>query len=125
LAPVWAVPYFNVSYYLNADPTENYYIEGVDYDGYVSSGYELDASVCVGAKSYKYFCTTVNTPFYVADSIYADHWNYGSNATSGTFGFGFNSPVWSMLGLEATTSTKNFDVYLTNFNNWYWAQPTY
>lgn len=70
----------------------------------------------------KYFCTTGNALFYAADSVYDNNWNYGSSAAAGTFGFGRTSPVWDIVG---NPPTKEFDVYMANFNDWTWADSTW
>lgn len=51
-----------------------------------------------------------------------DNWNYGTNADAGVVGFGKNSPVWNILG---TPATKQYDVFLTPFTDWSWAQAGY
>lgn len=51
-----------------------------------------------------------------------DTWNYYSAAASGTFGLGRESPIWSILG---SPITKQYDIYLTNFNAWTWASSDY
>jgi hypothetical protein len=68
-------------------------------------------------------CTVDNQEIIVSDSIYADHWNYGVDGNAGNFGLNKASPVWEIFGNPAT---KQFDVQLSNFNNWKaWADPTY
>jgi len=62
--------------------------------------------------------------FYSADSIYSNAWSLWSSATAGTFGMNHASPVWSILG-KTTGDDKNFDIYMTNFNEWTWADPSY
>jgi hypothetical protein len=58
----------------------------------------------------------------VADSVYSNDWNYGNKADAGNFGFGFQSPIWDILG---NPDVKKFDVYLTNFNKWSEVNTTY
>jgi len=62
--------------------------------------------------------------FYSADSIYSNAWSLWSSATAGTFGMNHASPVWNILG-KVTGDDKNFDIYMTNFNEWTWADPSY
>jgi len=54
--------------------------------------------------------------------VYWDDWNYGSLAGAGSFGLGASSPIWKIIG---SPSSKLFDVYLTNFNGWTWADSSY
>lgn len=76
----------------------------------------------MNAASTNYFCTTANTEFYSADSVYSNNWNAYAAGASGTFGMGKISPVWEIIGSPAT---KMFDIYLINFSKWTWADPTY
>ena len=71
--------------------------------------------MCVKTNTLDYFCTIENQQFYVADSVFADNWNYALPAYGGTFGLGFNSPVWKILG---DPNPKIFDVYFANYNKW-------
>ena len=45
----------------------------------------------------------------VADSIYADHWNYHSTGGAGNIGLGMGSPIWQIFG---NPSVKQFDITL-------------
>lgn len=73
-------------------------------------------------KGTEYFCTIENEEFYSANAIKQNNWNAYSSAESGTFGLGKESPIWNITG---SPNTKLFDVYLTNFNGWTWAQSNY
>jgi hypothetical protein len=118
--PNYAVNYFNASQYYVEGETANY--TSADYGGYVTSGYVFQAGLCMAASGVSAFCSTDNVQFFSANQISGNSWNYLQSAGSGTFGFGNNSPVWSIIG---SPTTKMFDVYLTNFNAWTWADPTY
>lgn len=118
-APTYAQSYFNQTVYYSEYNTPTF--EG-PYGGYNTSGYTYNTGVCTQTVGTKYFCTTSPALFYASDSVYADNWNYGSSAASGTFGFGKNSPVWEIVGSPAT---KEYDVYMANFNGWTWADPTW
>lgn len=111
--------YFNQTVYFSEGNTESY---TGDYAGYNTSGYIYEGGVCVDTVDTKYFCTIENEKFYAADSIYWNDWNYDTQAGAGTFGMGRNSPIWQILG---DFQTKEFDVYMTNFNSWTWAQSDY
>jgi hypothetical protein len=118
--PTYAQNYFNGSYYFT--PANKPY-GPVQYAGYETSGYIYNAAACVGAVSNPFFCTIYNTDFYVADSITKDNWNYGSKADAGTFPMGAGSPIWKMLNL--VDEQKKYDVSMTNYNSWTWAQADY
>lgn len=118
-APVYAYNYFNDTAYFNA--TDNLPAGG-DYGGFNTTGYIYNSSVCVSASTVDYFCSTENEEFYVADSVYNDNWNYGNDAGAGIVGLGMNSPVWTILGSPAS---KMFDIYLTSFNSWTFADSSY
>lgn len=92
------------------------------YGGYSTSGVILGANICMYAKDTPYFCNVYSSDFYVADAVYQNDWSYDTNAQAGIFGFGNDSPVWKIVGQP---TTKLFDVYLTNFNSWTWAQTNY
>lgn len=92
------------------------------YGGYNQSGYIYNASVCVKVSGLNYFCNIDNQEFYAADSVYQNNWNYYSSGESGTFGMGRLSPIWDIIG---SPRTKLFDVYMTNFNMWTWADKNY
>ena len=81
-----------------------------------------DADVCVTVSNTKYFCTTQNEQFYSVNSVSSDRWAYGQQGASGIFGLGSSSPIWAILG---NPSTKKYDIYMTNFNSWTWADPSY
>ena len=117
---MFATNYFDNTTYYN---DTNFYAAGGVYDGYDTTGNVYNSSVCVKSSTLDYFCTIQNQEFYTADSVYSNDWNYGVNANAGTFGLGFNSPIWSMLG---NPSTMMYDVYMANFNEWStWAYPSY
>jgi len=118
--PVYATNYFDNTTYFN---DTNFYAAGGIYDGYQTTGNVYNSSVCVKTNTLDYFCTIQNQQFYVADSVFADNWNYGLPAYGGTFGLGFNSPVWKILG---DPNPKIFDVYFANYNKWSeWAFPAW
>lgn len=119
-SPQYSQLYFNSSIYNIDNQAENY--TDADYAGYVTSGKVFNASVCVTVAGTKYFCTTQNSEFYSADSVYSNNWNKYQSAAAGTFGMGKNSPIWEIIGSPAT---KLYDIYMTNFNGWTWAYPTY
>lgn len=118
--PVLANLYFDATPYYNASVN---LAEMGDYAGYNYSGYMYNASVCARTVNTSYFCTSGDEEFLAANAVYSDNWNYDSDAASGTFGLGRNSPIWKIFG---DPSSKLFDVYLTNFNQWkYWAYPNW
>ena len=86
------------------------------------SGYSINTAACVSAIGVTGFCTTTKQQNYIADSVYGDDWNYGASANAGTFGLGKNSAIWNIVG---TPSTKNYDVYMSNFNDWTFADASY
>jgi hypothetical protein len=118
--PTNAIEYFDDTFYFNA--TDNYEIDEASYGGFTTSGYIYNATVCATVSTSDYFCTTNSAEFYIADSIYSDNWNYGTDAYAGNFGLGYNSPIWTILGSQ---TTRKFDVYLTNFNDWTFADSSY
>lgn len=119
-APVYANLYFDqIPYFVNGT-TENF--TGADYAGYVSNGFKYDVGFCVDVVDTENFCTTASTEIFASDYVTQDNWNYVSSAASGTIGLGRNSPVWTILG---NPSEMYFDVYMTNFNSWKWADDTY
>jgi hypothetical protein len=59
---------------------------------------------------YEWFCSSNVTNVLVADSIYADNWNYHSAGETGNIGLGFNSPIWQIFG---NPSVKQFDILLS------------
>ena len=119
-SPILANLYFDQTPYFNASVN---LAEMGDYAGYNYSGYMYNASVCARTVNTDYFCTSGDEEFLAADSVYDDNWNYDSNAGSGTFGLGRNSPIWKIFGSPASML---FDVYLSNFNSWnLWAYPNY
>lgn len=118
-APIYATNYFNQSEYYSYLNTPTY---SSPYSGYNSSGYIYSTSVCAVTAGAKYFCTIGAASFYVADSVYGNNWNYDSAAAAGIMGFGKNSPLWTIVG---TPATKEFDVYMANYNSWTWADSTW
>ena len=119
-APTYATNYFNQSEYYSFGSTPTY--GPAFYGGYNTSGYEYSSGVCIVSNTTKYFCSNSPSHFYVADSVYEDNWNYDSAAASGIIGFGKNSPVWDIVGSPAT---KEFDVQMSNFNSWTWANANW
>lgn len=93
-----------------------------NYAGYSTSGSIYEAGVCVKTVNTKSFCTTDNEEFYSANKVSTNDWSSYSTAASGTFGLGKSSPIWTIIG---SPSTKMFDVYMTNFNSWTWAESDY
>jgi hypothetical protein len=121
-SPIYADMYFNKTVYYFEGETFEY--DGT-YAGYHTSGQLLNASICVKTVDTQYFCTVKNQEFYSADSVYSDNWNAYSTASAGTFGMGIYSPVWSIIGAQDSSSDKKYDIYMTNFNSWTWADPSY
>lgn len=109
LYPSYADLYFNASGYTQQDPVEG------EYGGYNTSGYFYNSSICLSSQNQSLFCTVDNELFAVSDTILNNNWNYGVDGNAGQFGFGRVSPVWTMLGSPAT---KQFDVQLSNFNDY-------
>jgi len=118
LEPILAQNYFNGTFYNEKDS-----YPASMYAGYNTSGKIYTASACASNSEYPYFCTIQNTDFYVADTVYSDEWNYGSQAAAGTFPMGKNSPVWAIL--QSPPTMRKFDVSMTNYNKWTWAEPSY
>lgn len=118
-APLYANQYFNISSYLNAS---SYFEASGDYSGYVGTGYVFNTATCLKSTTAKYFCNLQNQNVFAINKVTEDNWNYGTNADSGTFGLNKNSPVWNILGSPAT---KLYDVLLTPFTDWSWAQAGY
>jgi hypothetical protein len=75
------------------------------------------------ASTIKYFCTNSPALFYSADSVYDNHWNYGTAAGSGTMGFGKNSPVWEIIG--SPSAGRYYDIDMACFNQWTFADPSW
>ena len=59
---------------------------------------------------------------YVADQLYWDEWNYLAPGNAGTFGMGYAAPLWNIIG---SPDTRIFDVSMTNYNGWTFADPDY
>jgi hypothetical protein len=92
------------------------------YGGYNTSGYTYNSNICAKTVGTKYFCSNSPVTFYAADSVYNNNWNYGSAAASGIMGMGKNSPIWEIVG---GPPTKEFDVYMSNYNDWTFADSTW
>jgi hypothetical protein len=116
-APIFAENYFNTSIYYAKDTYEE-----SNYAGYTTSGEIFTAEMCINSIDTPFFCTIYNQDFYVADTISDDAWNYDSKANAGTVGFGAGSPIWTIVN---TPATKQYDIYMTNFNSWTWADSSY
>jgi hypothetical protein len=72
------------------------------------------------------FCTLGGGDLISTLDIYDDNWNYYSSGSAGIFGFGRNSPIWDIMGIDsASTDARYYDVELTNFNNWTFADSSY
>lgn len=110
--PIYAEQYFNAT-----DYPEVYAAQG-DYEGFESTGFVFDTSLCMNSSSIPLFCTIQNNSTYVIDTVYADNWNFASNVGAGTIPLGWGSAMW---GIFNWPTTHQFDVYFTNFNgasNW-------
>ena len=115
-------PSFAELYFNGTDYSDTYALSG-DYGGYETSGFVYNSSVCLKAENTELFCSVINEEFAVADSIYRNLWNYGSNAGAGIYGMGTYSPVWYMLDNPAS---KKYDVYASNFSDYAsWYNPSY
>jgi hypothetical protein len=90
--PINAINYFNSTIFYDSYNTPSY--GPSSYGGYNTSGFTYTNNVCMKAAQMKYFCTNSPDTFYAADSVYSNHWNYGSGAGSGIMGFGKISPLW-------------------------------
>jgi len=116
--PINADPYFDETLFMTSQ-TETYM---ASYAGYNTSGSIFGAEICLRTKDTPFFCSIYNQQFYVADAVYQNDWEYGQQAKAGTIGLGNGSPIWNIVN---NPTTKMFDVYMTNFNSWTWAQSDY
>jgi len=78
--------------------------------------------VCLYDSSGEELCPVEYQVVYAVDKIYSDNWNNYGALWSGTFGFGKSSPAWQILG---DPDTKLYDVQLTNFVDWTFADSSW
>ena len=93
----------------------------LDFDGFSTSGKIYNASLCVSSPTahdgVDLYCTIDSfNEVYAADRIYESAWNRYIQGTAGTIGLGYNSPIWQVL--NATKTSRLFDVYMSNFNDY-------
>jgi hypothetical protein len=74
----------------------------------------LPVSICLDTANTTSFCTSLDQNIYAQDTVTADHWNYGTNANSGTFGVGKGSVIWTIFG---SPTTKLYDIFLAPFTD--------
>lgn len=60
------------------------------------------------------FCTQGNAPFFVADRIVSNDWNFMSTSFAGVIGLGPSSPMWPLVDPHYTTKAYYYEVVLTN-----------
>ena len=92
VAPSYATPTFNTSYYQNLA-----LINFAPQSGYTTTGYIVNTSLGIFGPQNNYLTSNVNRNIYVVTNINDIYWNYYRKAFSGVIGFGPNSPVWSIF----------------------------
>jgi len=117
--PTLAENYFNsTGYFEESDNTEQTLL----YGGLNATGYVYQAAVCFATSFETNFCTIENNNIFSIDKINSDNWNMYSPISAGTIGLGIYSPAWQIIG---SPDTKEFDVQLTNFVDWTFADSSW
>lgn len=114
-----ATNYFNNTEFFNAEMNDPLTMQ---YGGLNSTGYVFNTSVCLFQDEPYELCTITNQEVLSISQINEDHWNVYSPLSAGIFGLGWSSPVWSIINDPAS---KIFDIQLTNFTDWTWADSSY
>jgi hypothetical protein len=80
-------------------------------------------TICITSPNPQFdYCTLQNYEIYSVTKIYSDNFEYFTGAGAGSFGFGGDSPVWEII---RNPSVKRFDVQLSNFTDWSFANSSY
>jgi hypothetical protein len=87
-----------------------------------SDGLLVFTEICLDDEAV--FCTLNNEKIYLAQSVKKDHWNNFGNATAGTVGFGWGSPVWNIID-DPNNKHWKFDIDMTSFIDWSFVEPDY
>lgn len=117
--PNFATNYFKME---DALALEN---ANVTQDGYTTYGAFYNQSICVTTTTFVGpLCSEGNEPFFVADTIYSNNWNYDSPATAGMIGLAFGSSFWNILS-DSLDQGYWYQIQFSNVTDWTFANPNY